>query len=100
VDRARAASRADNPGWSALEAALRAGGTAAALLAVRVGCARLRHREGLRLGDVKLAAAIGAWLPLAANAALILVLFARLRGRSMAATAKLPFGAFSARRCG
>jgi leader peptidase (prepilin peptidase)/N-methyltransferase len=92
-----------DPGWSALAAALRASGTAAALLAVRAGYARLRHREGLGLGDIKLAAAIGAWLPLpaipicfalAANAALMLVLLARQRGRAMAATAKLPFGAF------
>jgi leader peptidase (prepilin peptidase)/N-methyltransferase len=70
---------------------------------VRWGYARLRHREGLGLGDVKLGAAIGAWLPLeaipicfalAASAALILVLFAHLRGRPMEAATKLPFGAF------
>ncbi len=92
-----------DPGGSAAEAALRAGGTAGALLLVRWGYARLRQREGLGLGDVKLAAAIGAWLPLdaipicfalAASAALILVLFAHLRGRPMGAATKLPFGAF------
>ena len=92
-----------DPVWSAAAAALRAAGTASVLLLVRWGYARLRHREGLGLGDVKLAAAIGAWLPLeaipicfalAASAALILVLFAHIRGRPMEAATKLPFGAF------
>jgi leader peptidase (prepilin peptidase) / N-methyltransferase len=81
----------------------RAGGTTAALLLVRWGYAKLRRREGLGLGDVKLAAGIGAWLPLdaiptcfalAAGGALILVLIAHVGGRPMQATTKLPFGAF------
>lgn len=65
--------------------------------------ARLRHREGIGLGDVKLAAAIGAWLPLdavpicfaiATSAALVAVSLARLRGQSVDRTARVPFGAF------
>ncbi|HEY6256124.1 MAG TPA: A24 family peptidase [Xanthobacteraceae bacterium] len=92
-----------DPGWSAGAAALRAAGAAAVLLSVRWGYARLRHREGLGIGDVKLAAGIGAWLPLdaipvcfalAASAALILVLVAHVRGRPLEAATKLPFGAF------
>jgi leader peptidase (prepilin peptidase)/N-methyltransferase len=92
-----------DPGWSAGEAAARALGTGAVLLLVRWGYTWLRQREGLGLGDIKLAAGIGAWLPLdaiplcfalAAGAALILVLFAHLRGRPIEAATKLPFGAF------
>jgi len=92
-----------DPADSAGEASARALGTAAMLLLVRWSYARLRGREGLGLGDIKLAAAIGAWLPLdaipicfalASSAALILVLFARVRGRPLEAATKLPFGAF------
>ena len=92
-----------DPGSSAAAAAARAFGTAAVLLLVRWGYARLRDREGLGFGDVKLAAGIGAWLPLdavpvcfalAASAALIAVLMAHIRGRTMNAATKLPFGAF------
>jgi len=91
------------PGASAAEAAARAVGTAAVLLLVRWGYARLREREGLGFGDIKLAAGIGAWLPLdaipvcfalAASAALVSVLLAHTRGRPMHAATKLPFGAF------
>jgi leader peptidase (prepilin peptidase)/N-methyltransferase len=87
----------------ALEAAARAGGTAAVLLLVRSLYARLRNREGLGFGDVKLAAGIGAWLPLdaipacfalAAGAALVAVLLAHLRGRQIEAVTRIPFGAF------
>ena len=80
----------------------------AALVALAVGLLRwsygaMRGREGLGWGDVKLAAAIGAWLPLAAvpmcfalatAAASIAVGFARLRGRHVSAAIKIPFGAF------
>jgi leader peptidase (prepilin peptidase) / N-methyltransferase len=91
------------PGASAGEAAARAAGTAAVLLLVRWGYARLRGREGLGFGDIKLAAGIGAWLPLdaipacfalAASGGLIAVLLAHMRGRRVDALTKLPFGAF------
>jgi leader peptidase (prepilin peptidase)/N-methyltransferase len=73
---------------------------------VRAVYARLRGREGLGLGDVKLAAAAGAWtgwhdLPnvvlLAATAALGLALaLASVRRSGLAATERIPFGAFLA----
>jgi leader peptidase (prepilin peptidase)/N-methyltransferase len=71
--------------------------------ALRLGYERLRGREGLGLGDVKLAAAVGAWLPvetipacfgLAAGGALFTVMVARARGQSIDASIKIPFGAF------
>ena len=91
------------PWLSAGAAVARAAATASALVLLRWGYARIRGREGLGFGDVKLAAAVGAWLPLAlipfcfalaTCAALVMVMFARLRGESIDATAKLPFGAF------
>ena len=91
------------PWLSAGAAVARAAATASALVLLRWGYGRIRGREGLGLGDVKLAAAVGAWLPLAlipfcfalaTGAALVTVVFARLRGKSIAATMKLPFGAF------
>ena len=63
----------------------------------------MRAREGLGFGDVKLAAAVGAWLPLeaiplcfalAAAAALTAVMFARLRGEAISESTKIPFGTF------
>jgi len=90
--------------WHALAAALaRAAGTAAALAAIRFGYAKLKGEEGIGLGDVKPAAAIGAWLPLehvpicfalATGAALLYALQAHLRGREVERTTPLPFGAF------
>jgi leader peptidase (prepilin peptidase)/N-methyltransferase len=90
--------------WHAVAAALaRAAGTAAALAAIRFGYAKLKGEEGIGLGDVKLAAAIGAWLPLehvpicfalATGAALLYALQAHLRGREVERTTPLPFGAF------
>jgi leader peptidase (prepilin peptidase) / N-methyltransferase len=91
--------------WAGTTAAAgaRAAGTAFALLLLRWCYARLRGREGLGFGDVKLAAAVGAWLPLtsvpfcfalATCAALIMVASAWLRGASINASVKLPFGAF------
>ncbi|WP_244427146.1 prepilin peptidase [Methyloferula stellata] len=82
-------------------AILRAGGMGLLLILLRHSYARLRKTEGLGLGDVKLAAAVGAWLPvetipmcfgLATTAALVFVL---IRGRKQKLDElKLPFGAF------
>jgi leader peptidase (prepilin peptidase)/N-methyltransferase len=97
------ALEADDRWLAGSEALLRALATAAILLGVRWGYARLRGREGLGLGDIKLAGAIGAWLPvaaipvcfgLAATSALVLVLVAQLGGRPIELTTRLPFGAF------
>lgn len=88
--------------WSGLgTACLRAAGTALLFVWLRKAYTSLRGREGLGLGDVKLAAAIGAWLPLeaipycfglASVAALISVAVHR-RGEAIESM-KLPFGAF------
>jgi leader peptidase (prepilin peptidase)/N-methyltransferase len=93
-----------NPWWiGAGEGVMRAAGTAAALFLVRWCYGRLRAREGLGFGDVKLAAVVGAWLPaaciplcfaLATCSALLAVAIAGLRGEGIHATAKLPLGAF------
>jgi leader peptidase (prepilin peptidase) / N-methyltransferase len=90
--------------WHAGAVAIsRATVTAFAVALLRWFHARLRAREGLGFGDVKLAAAVGAWLPLdaiptcfglAAGSALVAVLFARLRGEAISTSTKIPFGAF------
>ena len=68
--------------------------------------ARVRGREGIGLGDVKLAAMAGAWLELdaipfaiaiAALAALaVIAVRQRLLGRPLRAKSRVPFGAFFA----
>jgi leader peptidase (prepilin peptidase)/N-methyltransferase len=93
-----------SPWWSSAGTAIvRATATAVALLLLRWCYTWLRAREGLGLGDVKLAAAVGAWLPaasiplcfaLATCSALVAVALARIRGERVDSTAKLPFGAF------
>jgi leader peptidase (prepilin peptidase)/N-methyltransferase len=75
-------------------------------LAIRIAYARLRGRQGLGLGDVKLAFVAGAWLDwtmipvaiqLAAFAALSAYIVRQLVfGRSISATNRLPFGLFFA----
>lgn len=89
-----------------IDAALRAvifGGT---FLLLRVTYLRLRQREGLGLGDVKLAAAVGPWLSYEAFALMVLLaslaslvaipLQAWRRGRPMTATTRVPLGSFLA----
>ena len=83
-------------------------GVALALIffALRYGYARLRGRQGLGLGDVKLAFVAGAWLDLlmvpvaielAAFAALLGYFLRQLVGRqSISATSRMPFGLFFA----
>jgi leader peptidase (prepilin peptidase) / N-methyltransferase len=100
---AAAALDPDDP-WLAIAAAIaRAAGTALALALLQWCYARLRTREGLGFGDVKLAAAVGAWLPLkmiplcfglASGGALVAVMLARLRGETVDASTRVPFGAF------
>ena len=75
-------------------------------LAIRAGYAKWRGREGLGLGDVKLAGVAGAWLDwsmmgvaveMAAAGALVTYLLARIfAGRPLHATNRIPFGAFFA----
>jgi leader peptidase (prepilin peptidase)/N-methyltransferase len=77
-----------------------------AFFALRETYRRLRHRHGLGLGDVKLAAVAGVWLgwalipaviEIASVSALIAYMVSRLvLRRPIEATAKLPFGLFFA----
>lgn len=97
-------------GWSVTEglalAALRGAVLMLAFLAIRIAYRRLRGRDGLGLGDVKLAAMAGVWLDwtmmpvaidLAAAAALVAYgVSQRMEGRAMSATGRLPFGLFFA----
>jgi leader peptidase (prepilin peptidase)/N-methyltransferase len=84
---------------------LRAVVLAGLFLTFRVGYRFIRRREGLGLGDVKLAAVGGLWLgwmsaaialEIAALSALASVLIGVLRGRSFTGTTRLPFGLFFA----
>jgi leader peptidase (prepilin peptidase)/N-methyltransferase len=87
-------------------AALRGLVLALAFFVLRESYLRLRHRHGIGLGDVKLAAVAGAWLDwtlipvaiaIAALTALIFYIASQLvLRRSLSATAKLPFGLFFA----
>jgi leader peptidase (prepilin peptidase) / N-methyltransferase len=87
-------------------AALRGLVLALAFFALRESYLRLRHRNGIGLGDVKLAAVAGAWLDwtlipvaieIAALTALTIYVASRLaRRRPLCAAAKLPFGLFFA----
>jgi leader peptidase (prepilin peptidase)/N-methyltransferase len=88
---------------AAVQATARAGCVAGALALFRSGYGWIRKTEGLGLGDVKLAGAIGAWLPLeaiplcfgiATGGALVTVLLARLSGQTVMRTTRIPFGAF------
>jgi leader peptidase (prepilin peptidase)/N-methyltransferase len=85
------------------EAIGRAGCIAIVLALFRSGYACIRRSEGLGLGDVKLAAAIGAWLPLeaiplcfglATSAALLMVMFTHFNGHPVTRTTRIPFGTF------
>jgi leader peptidase (prepilin peptidase)/N-methyltransferase len=87
-------------------AALRGGVLALLFLGLRVAYRELRGREGIGLGDVKLAVVAGAWLgwliipiavELAAVAGLATYLVQRYwLGRSLQLHSRLPFGLFFA----
>ena len=95
-----------DPGAAIAAALVRAFAMAALFLAFQAAYRRLRAREGMGLGDVKLAAVAGLWLDaadlliaidIACFAALAFALVSRLGpGRAPQAATKLPFGAFLA----
>jgi leader peptidase (prepilin peptidase)/N-methyltransferase len=90
----------------ALDALIRAASMAAVFFAFRFAYRRLRGREGMGLGDVKLAAVAGLWLewsslPIAVEVAALgglgFVAFRLIRTRRAPdPLAKLPFGTFFA----
>ena len=103
----RAGAIGPEPGLSAMIwAAFRAAAVTAPLLLLMIGYRRWRGRDGLGLGDIKLAAVAGAWLgfvtifaviELAALSALgAYVANGYLRQRPLKAAALLPFGLFLA----
>jgi leader peptidase (prepilin peptidase)/N-methyltransferase len=87
-------------------AVVRGGVLSLAFLGLRVIYRQIRKRDGLGLGDVKLAGVAGAWLDwptmpivveIAAVAALLVYLVRqRALGRSLRSTSYLPFGLFLA----
>jgi leader peptidase (prepilin peptidase) / N-methyltransferase len=96
-----------DPGFEgALTALSRAAMAAGLLLLIRLAYQHLRGREGLGLGDVKLAGVAGIWLSLpmlpmtieiAAIAALVAYVFRqRERMRVLRPAARVPFGAYFA----
>ncbi|MBR0875102.1 prepilin peptidase [Bradyrhizobium tropiciagri] len=103
----RAATIGPDAGWSGpLWAAARALAVALPFLALMAGYRAYRGRDGLGMGDIKLAAVAGAWLGfmtvLAAIEVATLAALAAyigsgaLRRRPLRATAFLPFGLFLA----
>jgi leader peptidase (prepilin peptidase)/N-methyltransferase len=91
---------------AAIWAALRAAAIAIPFLALMIGYRRWRGRDGLGLGDIKLAAVAGAWLGFATIFAVIefaalsalgaYLVSGYLNKRPLKATAFLPFGLFLA----
>jgi leader peptidase (prepilin peptidase) / N-methyltransferase len=103
----RAGTVGPDADWTlVLQAALRALAVIVPLLALMIGYRRWRGRDGLGLGDIKLAAVAGIWLGLATIVVVIEVaalaalgayfIASALRKRPMKATAFLPFGVFLA----
>ena len=101
-----AAANSDSGFEAALMALSRAAFAVGLFLLVRIAYRRFRGREGLGLGDVKLAGAAGAWLslpmlPIAIEIAAVTALTAyvfrqRKRERVLRATGRVPFAAFFA----
>ena len=92
--------------WAVAIAAIRGAALALVFLALRSAYSWFRGRQGLGLGDVKLAAVAGAWLnwlviPIAIEIAAVAALSGYVlrgvaTGRSICATSKVPFGFFFA----
>ena len=98
-------STADRLPGELLSAGLRAVVLAGLFLGFRIAYRHIRGREGLGLGDVKLAAVAGLWLSwtlvaiavdVAALSALAAVLISAVRGRKISGQTKVPFGLFFA----
>jgi leader peptidase (prepilin peptidase)/N-methyltransferase len=91
---------------AATDAVLRGAVLALLFLAARIGYRRVRGRQGIGLGDVKLAGVAGAWLswlamPIAVEVAAVaaLAVYALrqwMLGRPFDPTTRLPFGLFFA----
>jgi leader peptidase (prepilin peptidase)/N-methyltransferase len=86
--------------WQGRLLGMAAGG--GAFLALKLAYRALRGRDGLGMGDVKLMAALGAWLSFAslpplllgsALAGLAFTLLKRLRGEETELASRIPFGA-------
>jgi leader peptidase (prepilin peptidase)/N-methyltransferase len=103
----RAGTVGPDAGWfGVLQAVLRGAAITLPLLALMLGYRRWRGRDGLGLGDIKLAAVAGAWLGWATIFAVIelatlsalgaYLVNGYLRNRPLKATAFLPFGLFLA----
>ena len=103
----RAGTLGPEAGWEAvLWAAARALAVALPLVALMAGYRWWRGRDGLGLGDIKLAAVAGAWLGLVTLFAVVELatlsalgayfLTGAIRKRPLKATAFLPFGLFLA----
>ena len=103
----RAGTLGPEAGWEAmLWAAARAVAVALPLVALMAGYRWWRGRDGLGLGDIKLATTAGAWLALVTLFAVVelatltalgaYVLTGAIRRRPLKATAFLPFGLFLA----
>ena len=102
----QAAALEDEPLAAVAVAALRGVLLAGLFFVLRAIYARVRGREGIGLGDVKLAAMAGTWLEpeaipfaiaIAALAALVVIAARqRLLRRPLRATSRVPFGAFFA----
>ena len=103
---AYAATTTPDPAQGLVSALLGGAGLSLVFLAIHVGYRALRGRDGLGLGDVKLAAVAGVWLSVAAMpmaveiaalAGLLAYGLARLGGRrAVRVRDRLPFGLFFA----
>lgn len=98
-------SEPDHVAAGLASAVLRALVLALLFFGFRTAYRRIRGREGIGLGDVKLAAVAGAWLDwapaglavdIAALSALAAVLISGLRGRRITGKTRIPFGLFFA----